>query len=172
MSIPFCEKFLKYFEGRVAMGLSPEENIVQRIVDLCKERDIRVSQLEKDLGFGNGYLNPKKVDDIKTGRLMKILDYIQISPEEFFHIGSPEFQKASTELVRLRAINPGLYDMILNGAVDWEEIKNPALLLEDGNNGKKQELLKLFSSLSDQEVSVLSSTAKALIASRKSQGDN
>lgn len=27
---------------------------------LCKERNISISKLERDLGFSNGYLNPKK----------------------------------------------------------------------------------------------------------------
>ena len=40
--------------------------------------------MEKDLGFGNGYLNPKKVNDIKMGRLFAILDYLGVSRAEFF----------------------------------------------------------------------------------------
>lgn len=62
------------------------ENIVQHIVDICKERGIPVSRLEKDLGYGNGYLNPKKVSDMKMSRLLDILNYLRISPEEFFDI--------------------------------------------------------------------------------------
>lgn len=60
------------------------ENIVQHIVDICRERGIAVSKVESDLGFGNGYLNPKKVSDMKIQRLMRILDYLNISPSEFF----------------------------------------------------------------------------------------
>ena len=41
-----------------------------------------------------------------------------------------------------------------------------------GMTKAQQELIKLISSLSDQEIAVLESTAKALIASRKSQGDS
>lgn len=30
---------------------------------LCKERNISISKLERDLGFSNGYLNPKKAEE-------------------------------------------------------------------------------------------------------------
>ena len=61
------------------------ENYIEKIRQLCKDRGIKISKLEKDLGFGNGYLNSKKVATIKTDRLMKILDYIGISPLEFYN---------------------------------------------------------------------------------------
>ena len=47
--------------------------------------------------------------------------------------------------------------------------KNPALNEEDGLTESQRLLIKLIGELTDQEVSVLLSTAKALIASRKSQ---
>ena len=62
---------------------SVTENYIEKIRQLCKDRGIAISTLEKDLGFGNGYLNSKKVATIKTDRLLKILDYIGISPLEF-----------------------------------------------------------------------------------------
>ena len=60
-------------------------NYVEKIRQLCQDRNIPISKLEKDLGFGNGYLNSKKVATIKTDRLFKILDYIGISPLEFYN---------------------------------------------------------------------------------------
>lgn len=36
-------------------------NGVEYIRNLCKERKIPISKLEKECGFANGYLNPKKV---------------------------------------------------------------------------------------------------------------
>ena len=36
-------------------------NSVQFVRDICKERGIPVSQLERDCGFSNGYLNAKKL---------------------------------------------------------------------------------------------------------------
>lgn len=91
------------------------ENIVERIRQLCADRNIPVSKLEEDLGYGNGYLNPKKVSDIKYGRLIEILDYLGTSYEEFFHIGSEETQAISTALVQLKKASPSVYESVMNG---------------------------------------------------------
>lgn len=57
---------------------------VEKVLELCKRRSVAPSKVEKDLGFGNGYLNPKKVDDIKYKRLERILQYLGASWVEFF----------------------------------------------------------------------------------------
>lgn len=41
------------------------DNVIDKIREICEQKNISVSKMEKDLGFGNGYLNPKKVNDIK-----------------------------------------------------------------------------------------------------------
>ena len=84
MSILFCEFFLKIFLDGDIMD-SVTENYVEKIKELCDERGIKISKLEKDLGFGNGFLNPKKVSTIKADRLLKILNYIGISPLDFYN---------------------------------------------------------------------------------------
>lgn len=89
------------------------ENYVERIRQLCKDRNISVSKMEEDLGYGNGYLNPKKVSDIKYGRLIEILDYIGISYEEFMGVGSPTTQKIQTALVQIKNASPEVYEDIL-----------------------------------------------------------
>jgi len=57
---------------------------MEQIVEICKEKKIPISRLEKELGYGNGYLNPKKVSDIKVTRLLEILSYLKMTPSEFF----------------------------------------------------------------------------------------
>ena len=54
-------------------------NSVQFVRDICKQRKIPVSQLEKDCGFANGYLNPKKITKLPYDRAQIIADYLQIS---------------------------------------------------------------------------------------------
>lgn len=54
-------------------------NSVQFVRDICKQRKIPVSQLEKDCGFANGYLNPKKMAKLPYDRAQIIADYLQIS---------------------------------------------------------------------------------------------
>lgn len=73
------------------------DSIIDRIRAICEEKNIPVSQLERDLGFGNGFLNPKKVDDIKTGRLFAILDYLGVSKAEFFGLDSTEAKLEEAE---------------------------------------------------------------------------
>ena len=65
------------------------DNVVERIVEICKLKGIPVSKMEKDLGFGNGSLNPAKASDIKSARLLKVLKYLNVSFEEFYEIEKP-----------------------------------------------------------------------------------
>ena len=55
------------------------DNVIDKIREICEQKNISVSKMEKDLGFGNGYLNPKKVNDIKMGRLFAILTFWKIN---------------------------------------------------------------------------------------------
>lgn len=49
---------------------------VEYVRDLCKQKRIAISKLEKDLGFSNGYLNPKKMDNIPYDRALLIYKYL------------------------------------------------------------------------------------------------
>jgi len=52
---------------------------IERIREACKERGIAVSTLEKDLGYSNGYLNPKKAKDVSGTRLVEIANYLGVT---------------------------------------------------------------------------------------------
>lgn len=54
-------------------------NSVQYVRDICKQRGIPVSQLEKDCGFSNGYLNPKKMTKLPYDRAQAIAEYLGVS---------------------------------------------------------------------------------------------
>lgn len=51
---------------------------VEFVREECKKRGISVAQLEKDLGFSNGYLNPKKLHEIPYKRAKMISVYLGI----------------------------------------------------------------------------------------------
>ena len=51
-------------------------NSVQFVRDICKERGIPVSQLERDCGFSNGYLNAKKLARLPYDRAQLIAGYL------------------------------------------------------------------------------------------------
>lgn len=70
-------------------------NSVQYVRSICKERKITISQLEKDCGFANGYLNPKKMSKISYDRAVIIAQYLDISVEDI--LNGPENKNAPTE---------------------------------------------------------------------------
>lgn len=56
-------------------------NSVERVKNICKERKIAISKLEKDLGYGNGYISQLRKGIFPADRLMEICEYLHVSPE-------------------------------------------------------------------------------------------
>lgn len=54
-------------------------NSVEYVRELCKQRKIAVSVLEKDCGFANGYLNPKKMAKLPYERAVVIANYLGVA---------------------------------------------------------------------------------------------
>ena len=54
---------------------------VEIVKNICKERKIPISKLEKDLGFSNGYISQLKKGVFPADRLKKIADYLDTSIE-------------------------------------------------------------------------------------------
>lgn len=52
---------------------------VEYVRDICKKRKIAISTLEKECGFANGYLNPKKATKIPYDRAVLIANYLDVS---------------------------------------------------------------------------------------------
>ena len=69
-------------------------NSVQLVRDLCKEKNIPIAKLEKDCGFSNGYLNPKKMSKIPYDRAIVIADYLNVSADLI--LTGKEIDKAPT----------------------------------------------------------------------------
>ena len=53
-------------------------NSVERTKKLCKERNIPISRLEKDLGFANGYIGQLRKGSFPYDRLLKIAKYLNV----------------------------------------------------------------------------------------------
>lgn len=53
-------------------------NSVEYVRKVCKEKKIPISTLEKECGFSNGYLNPKKLSKIPYDRAVIISKYLNI----------------------------------------------------------------------------------------------
>lgn len=56
-------------------------NSVERVKQICKERKIPISRLEKDLSFSNGYIGQLKKGSFPADRLSKIASYLDLSAE-------------------------------------------------------------------------------------------
>lgn len=54
-------------------------NVVERVKELCKEKKIPLSRLEKDCGFANGYISGLKKGNLPDDRILKICDYLGVS---------------------------------------------------------------------------------------------
>lgn len=51
---------------------------VELVRKICRERGIAVSQLERDCGFSNGYLNPRKLQKLPYARALKVAEYLSL----------------------------------------------------------------------------------------------
>lgn len=55
---------------------------VERVRAICKNKKIPIVKIEEDLHFGNGYLNPKKIQNIPSDRLQMISEYLNVPISE------------------------------------------------------------------------------------------
>ena len=74
-------------------------NEVEKVKEICKERSIPISQLEKDLGFCNGYIGQLKKGVFPSDRLIKIADYLGVELSDLSYIAAniPVSYRAITE---------------------------------------------------------------------------
>ena len=63
----------------------------ERIIELCRQKGIAVSRLEKDLGFGNGY-RAKKKRELPYDRIKAIAKYLDVSEEFLVYGETPSIQ--------------------------------------------------------------------------------
>ena len=113
-------------------------NSVEFVRDVCKQRRIPISTLEKDCGFSNGYLNPKKMSRLPYDRAVIIGNYLNISasriltgednPEE----PSPIRRPATEEEIKF-ALFGG--DGVITDAM-YEEVKQFAAFIKQREAGK------------------------------------
>jgi len=61
---------------------------VEYVRDICKKRKIAISTLEKDCGFANGYLNPKKASKIPYERALLIANYLNVDIDNILGVKS------------------------------------------------------------------------------------
>ena len=72
MSRTFLDISLYFFRGE-------NMNTIERIKQICKERNIPISRLERECGFGNGYIASKRTGMLPADRLITVSEYLKVS---------------------------------------------------------------------------------------------
>ena len=72
-------------------------NSVERVKQICKERKIPISKLEKELGFANGYIGQLRKGVFPDNRLQAIADYLSVSTTYLMSGEEKEWQPTITE---------------------------------------------------------------------------
>ena len=80
-----CKKIVVKCHGS-SKAFSIKEGIKQVVdaynANLCSTIENAVAKLEKDCGFSNGYLNPKKMTKLPYDRAVLIARYLHVTPQE------------------------------------------------------------------------------------------
>jgi transcriptional regulator with XRE-family HTH domain len=71
---------------------------VDRVKALCKEHNVAISRLERELGFSNGYIGQLRKGTFPDDRLRKIADYFNLSIEDLTGIKKEPTVIADDEL--------------------------------------------------------------------------
>lgn len=95
-------------------------NSVERVKQICKERKIPISKLEKDLGFSNGYISQLRKGTFPTDRIAKISEYLKVSID-YLMTGEEQLSKSELTARDERDIT--------------KDLNNIMKKLQDGENG-------------------------------------
>ena len=126
MSTPFLDFFLMEKNKMTS---------VEYVRMICKEKKIPISKLESDLGYGNGYLNPKKLRKVPLEKAPDIAEYLKI---DVFTLLDEEDQKrllatqggATYRIPVVRRVAAGIPLDSIEEIIDWEEL--PAYMSKTG----------------------------------------
>ena len=72
-------------------------NSVQFVRNICQERGIPVSQLERECGFSNGYLNPRKMTRLPYDRAVAVAEYLQLPVQQILTGEAEQTRPAVTD---------------------------------------------------------------------------
>ena len=113
-------------------------NSVEFVREICQQRRIPVSTLEKACGFSNGYLNPKKMSKLPYDRAVIIGKYLSISPNRIL---TGEDAPEGSALSQRPATDEEIKFALFGGDGDitdamYEEVKRFAAFIKQREAGK------------------------------------
>lgn len=94
-------------------------NSVEKVKSICKERKIPISRLEKDLGYGNGYIGQLKKGVFPDDRLVEIANYLSVTTS--FLTGEGKKEKPSADSEELDPVTKELFEIVESS--DEDELK-------------------------------------------------
>lgn len=128
----------------------------KRINEICEERNIPISQVEQACGFSNGYINTERKREFPTDRLFKILDYLGMSYEEFFNVGTKQTQAIETALSQIKNASQEVYDVIMHKwAIDDEEDETMLELQSLKDDKDFLALMAAYKKMTPQQVRIM-----------------
>ena len=90
-------------------------NSVEKVKFICKEKKIPISKLEKELGFGNGYIGQLRKGTFPADRLVLIAEFLGVTTE--YLLGTEKEKNPSAE-EGLSALQKEAYDFIMSCSAD------------------------------------------------------
>lgn len=90
---------------------------VERIREVCKNKGIPISKLERDCGFSNGYINSLKKGTVPEHKLSKIAERLEVS-QNYLLTGEDDDELREMALSRLRFAVEELEYVMKDASVD------------------------------------------------------
>lgn len=114
-------------------------NSVELVKNICKERKIPISRLERDCGFGNGYIRKLKEGKFPSDRLVKIARYLEL-PVSYFLSGE---NNAETDKALTSRDQKEISSILSN----TEQLLRQDGLMFDGNPASPEEIDSIISAM-------------------------
>lgn len=124
MSSYFCVSLDSIYESDFAEKTIDQTGIVKTsseiVMDLCRERNIPVSKLEKDLGFSNAYIASLRKGTFPADRAVKIAEY--------FHVDLSYILGSETKEEHMSEIKKSAIDMIAD--MNDDQVKKLIIIIQ------------------------------------------
>ena len=104
---------------------------VEYIRQICKEKNISISRLERDLGFSNGYIRNMKNRTISADRAAKIADYLQVPVEKLINPDAPYTAIESPGTHQNKTLYPIIVELLKDATeADIEDLQMASDILQ------------------------------------------
>lgn len=89
-------------------------NTVERIKQICKERKIPISKLERDCGFSNGYIGQLRKGTVPDDRLLIISKYLNESIEYIMNGEDVQWDPAEQKMEYTISLSEEEQEILMN----------------------------------------------------------